>query len=63
MEEDDADETKRRSASGLIEHPANPDGQGAIVLANKNKKVVEIMNQFEPAAPPSPVPVRDTKRT
>jgi hypothetical protein len=33
-----------------------------IVLADKNKKVAEIMNQFEPAAPPSPIPVRDTKR-
>jgi hypothetical protein len=62
MEKDDVDESKKRSASCLTEQPAKPDMEGAVVPADKNNKVVEILNQFEPAAPPSPVPVRDTKR-
>jgi hypothetical protein len=62
MEEDDSDESKKRSVTDVNEQPAISAGQGAIVPADKSTKVAEIMNQFESATPPSPVPVRDTKR-
>jgi hypothetical protein len=66
MSEDESElNRKRNSASNninnLIENTTVNDGSGAIVPVDKSK-VRNIVNQFEPGAPPSANLTRDTKR-
>jgi hypothetical protein len=62
MEEDETDESKKRSVQGLIDQDGTSGKDGAIIPVDKPNSVANIMSQFEPLAPPSPGQVRDPKR-
>jgi hypothetical protein len=66
MEEDDPDIGKKRGAGDgrvdILSGNINTANEGAAMNVDGATKVGALAAQFEPGPPPSPIPVRDTKR-